>query len=209
MVSISARADRPDDPSNDDPPTDRPTDERLWIQQIAQGDQIALGRLYDRYARSLYSLAYKSLGSVEECEELVLDVFAQVWRIADRYDVSRARVDTWLFMITRSRVLDRLRRKQRQTKVTDTVIALDPPTSQTPSPTEDAEISERREQVRSVLAQLPSEQQRVLELAYYQGLSHREIAEQTGLALGTVKTRIRLGLDKLRSALKDSIWDST
>lgn len=205
MVSISDCDDRP---NLDRPPTDRPNDEQLWIQQIAQGDQVALGRLYDRYARSLYSLAYKSLGSVEECEELVLDVFAQVWRIADRYDVSRARVDTWLFMIARSRVLDRLRRKQRQTKVTDAVIALDPPTGQAPSPTEDAEITERREQVRSVLAQLPPEQQRVLELAYYQGLSHREIAEQTGLALGTVKTRIRLGLDKLRSALKNSIWDS-
>jgi RNA polymerase sigma-70 factor, ECF subfamily len=194
MISMPARDDRPDD-------------EPLWITKIAAGDQQALGWLYDRYARSLYSLAYKSLGSVEECEELVIDVFAQVWRIADRYDVSRARVDTWLFMMARSRILDRLRRKQRQAKVTD-AIALDPPTNEVPGPGLDAEIAERREQIRSVLTHLPLEQQRVLELAYYQGLSHREIAEQTGLALGTVKTRIRLGLEKLRSALKDSIWDS-
>jgi RNA polymerase sigma-70 factor, ECF subfamily len=112
---------------------DRPDDEPLWIAKIAAGDQQALGWLYDRYARSLYSLAYKSLGSVEECEELVVDVFAQVWRIADRYDVSRARVDTWLFMMARSRILDRLRRKQRQAKVTD-AIALDPPTNEAPGP---------------------------------------------------------------------------
>lgn len=192
-------------------PADRPNaqpDELQWITQIAQGEQLALGWLYDRYARTIYAMAYKSLGSVEECEELVIDVFAQVWRIADRYDVTRARVDTWLFMIARSRVLDRLRRRQRQTKVTDTVIALDPPIDLAPDPGEAAEIGERRTLVRSALAQLPPEQQRVLELAYYQGLSHREIAEQTGLALGTVKTRIRLGLEKLRSALQSWSLDS-
>jgi RNA polymerase sigma-70 factor, ECF subfamily len=194
MISMPARDDRPDD-------------EPLWIAKIAAGDQQALGWLYDRYARSLYSLAYKSLGSVEECEELVIDVFAQVWRIADRYDGQRARVDTWLFMMARSRILDRLRRKQRQAKVTD-AISLDPPINEAPGPGVDAEIAERRDHVRSVLTHLPPEQQHVLELAYYQGLSHREIAEHTGLALGTVKTRIRLGLEKLRSALKDSIWDS-
>jgi RNA polymerase sigma-70 factor, ECF subfamily len=192
-------------------PVDRPNaqpDELQWITQIAQGEQLALGWLYDRYARTIYAMAYKSLGSVEECEELVIDVFAQVWRIADRYDVTRARVDTWLFMIARSRVLDRLRRRQRQTKVTDAVIALDPPIDLAPGPGEAVEIGERRTLVRSALAQLPPEQQRVLELAYYQGLSHREIAEQTGLALGTVKTRIRLGLEKLRSALQSWSLDS-
>jgi RNA polymerase sigma-70 factor, ECF subfamily len=192
-------------------PADRPNaqpDELQWITQIAQGEQLALGWLYDRYARTIYAMAYKSLGSVEECEELVIDVFAQVWRIADRYDVTRARVDTWLFMIARSRVLDRLRRRQRQTKVTDAVIALDPPIDLAPGPGEAVEIGERRTLVRSALAQLPPEQQRVLELAYYQGLSHREIAEQTGLALGTVKTRIRLGLEKLRSALQSWSLDS-
>ncbi len=192
-------------------PTDRPNsqpDERQWITQIAQGEQLALGWLYDRYARTIYAMAYKSLRSVEECEEVVIDVFAQVWRSADRYDVTRARVDTWLFMIARSRVLDRLRRRQRQTKVTDAVIALAPPIDLAPDPSEAAEISERRAEVRSALAQLPPEQQLVLELAYYQGLSHREIAEQTGFALGTVKTRIRLGLEKLRSALKSESLDS-
>jgi RNA polymerase sigma-70 factor, ECF subfamily len=190
---------------------DRPTpqlDELQWITQIAKGEQQALGQLYDRYAKTIYATAYKSLGSVEECEEVVIDVFAQVWRSADRYDETRARVDTWLFMITRSRVLDRLRRRQRQTKISDTVIALDPPIELAPGPSEAAEIHERRTLVRSALGQLPPEQQRVLELAYYQGLSHREIAEQTGLALGTVKTRIRLGLEKLRSSLQTWSLDS-
>lgn len=194
-------------PFSADLPSDLPADELHWIARIAQGDQLALGWLYDRYARIIYSMAYKSLGSVEECEELVIDVFAQVWRSADRYDTSRARVDTWLFMMARSRMLDRLRRRQRQTKVTDAVIALDPPGASA-CPGEAVEMAERRDHVRSALEQLPPEQRRVLELVYYQGLNHREIAEQTGLALGTVKTRIRLGLEKLRSLLPWRSLDS-
>jgi RNA polymerase sigma factor (sigma-70 family) len=180
---------------------DHHCDEAAVMVRIVQQDQAALGQLYDRYARIIYAMAYKSLASVEECEEVVLDVFSQVWKTADRYDPKRARVDTWLFMMARSRVLDRLRSRQRRSKVTDAVITLDPPNHQT-GPDEHVEISERRSQVVAALEQIPPEQRQVLELSYYQGLSHGEIAAQTGIALGTVKTRIRLGLEKLRTALQ-------
>ncbi len=182
------------------------SDEPQWISRIAQQDQLALSQLYDRYAQIIYSIAYRSLQSVEESEELVMDVFSQVWKTADRYDQTKARVDTWLFMMVRSRVCDRLRSRQRRSKVTDAIIAFDqvPMMSESPS----IEISERQSIIISALGTLPIEQRQVLELSYYGGFSHREIAEQTGLAIGTVKTRIRLGLEKLRSALQPWFMDS-
>jgi RNA polymerase sigma-70 factor, ECF subfamily len=181
-----------------------PLDDRVILLRIAKQDQAAFSALYDRYARIVYSIALRSLRSVEESEEVVLDVFAQVWRIAERYDASKSRVDTWLFMLARSRVLDRLRKIQRRTPATGAVIDLEE--IQLPAKGVDlmeaAELSEQQERVRSTLSQLPLEQRLVVELAYYQGLSHGDIAHQTGMALGTVKTRIRLGLNRLRTALE-------
>jgi RNA polymerase sigma-70 factor, ECF subfamily len=186
-------------------PTNEPRlDDTTLLTRIAKQDQAALSELYDRYARIIYAIAMRSLRSPEESEEVVLDVFAQVWRIAERYDSHKSRVDTWLFMMARSRILDRVRKLQRRTPATGA--ALDISEIQTPAPNVDlieaAVIAERREQVIAVLQKIPDEQRVVLELAYYQGLSHSEIAAQTGLSLGTVKTRIRLGLNKLRSALE-------
>jgi RNA polymerase sigma factor (sigma-70 family) len=178
-------------------------DEVALVIKIAQQDQTALSMLYERYARVLYAVAYKSLNSAEESEEVVLDVFAQVWRTAARYDATKARVDTWLFMITRSRVLDRLRKMQRSSRIasvsaSETEIQLVAPGV---DPMEVAVVLDRRSQVMAALAQIPVEQRQVIELAYYQGLSHSEIAAQTGLAIGTVKTRVRLGLSKLKMTL--------
>jgi RNA polymerase sigma-70 factor (ECF subfamily) len=177
----------------------RANDQALLVQ-IAQRDQTALSRLYDRYAPIVYSLAFQSLRSVEESEEVVLDVFAQVWRIADRYDPTRSRVDTWLFILARSRILDRLR-KVRRTSPLSTLSIDDlqtPPKAENVDAFEEALIRERRSRVVAALKKLPQEQRTVLELAYYQGLTQNQIAAATGLALGTVKTRIRLGLNKLR-----------
>jgi RNA polymerase sigma-70 factor, ECF subfamily len=180
-----------------------PSEDALLLARIAQHDQAALSALYDRYARIVYAIAFRSLESVEESEEVVLDVFSQVWRTAARYDVKKARVDTWLFMMTRSRVLDRLRRLQRSTKVTaaseqEAQIQINKPSV---DPINNLLLSERRDQVLMALKLLPEEQRQVIELAYYKGLTHSEIAAQTGLSLGTVKTRIRLGLNKLKAAL--------
>lgn len=182
--------------------TQQSIDETPLLERIAQHDQAALSELYDRYARVLYALAFKILGSVEEAEEVVLDVFSQVWRTAERYDATRGRVDSWLFMLTRSRALDRLRALQRLTR--GVVASVDTQLLQSPllcNPEEDLLILERRAQVLVALGQLPQEQRQVLELAYYKGLTHVEIAVQTGKPLGTIKTRIRLGLGKLREAL--------
>ncbi len=183
---------------SDDFPTERLHQQDFsLIQRIVQRDRAALSVLYDRYARIVYAVAYRSLGSVEESEEVVMDVFAKVWMTADSYNSAKARVDSWIFMMTRSRVLDRLRSKQRRIKVTEAIAVFDTVASNDAGL--DLEIAERRTQILAALANLPAEQRKVLELAYYSGWSQREIAEKTGLALGTVKTRIRLGLEKLRS----------
>ena len=176
--------------------------EALLLKRIAQQEQSALARLYERYARVIYAVAFKSLGSVEESEEIVLDVFSQVWRTAERYDATKGRVDTWLFMMTRSRILDRLRSLQRAAKTENASVEAEIQSIRVSvDPVEDVLTRERRTQVLAALSQLPDEQRLVIELAYYQGLTHSEIAAQTGLSLGTVKTRIRLGLNKLRTAL--------
>lgn len=178
-------------------------DEAALLANIAQRDQTALSQLYDRYARIIYGLAFKSLRSAEESEEVVLDVFAQVWRIADRYDPDKGRADTWIFTLARSRILDRLRKLQRS----GTSITVSMDTAEIHPPADDVDlfedtiIRERRSQVMAAMQTLPLEQKQVIDLAYFQGLSQSEIAAQTGSALGTVKTRIRLGLSKLKSAL--------
>lgn len=178
------------------------TDDFSLITKIGQQDQAALAELYDRYAPLLYSVAFKMLGSAEEAEEVVLDVWRQVWRQACNYDPQRGRVDTWLFMLLRSRALDRLRRLKQVERV---VIASQDRTVQaslqTNDPAENILIAERRQQVQSALSQLPNAQRQVLELVYYQGLTQAEIATQIGQPLGTIKTRIRLGLVKLRQTL--------
>lgn len=178
-------------------------DDVSLLARIVQRDQTALSLFYDRYARIVYGLAFKSLRSVEESEEVVLDVFAQVWRIADRYQVQKGRADTWLFTLARSRILDRLRKVKRTHP--STLVSIDAveiqPRADAVDLFEEASIRERRSQVMAALQTLPDEQRFVLELVYFQGLTQSEIVAQTGLALGTVKTRIRLGLSKLKSAL--------
>jgi RNA polymerase sigma-70 factor (ECF subfamily) len=184
-----------------------PHDDAALLARIAKGDQVALSVLYDRYARIIHTIAFKSLRSVEESEEVVLDVFAQVWRIADRYDSTRARVDGWLFMLARSRILDKLRKLQRRQPGASESIDMEE--IQIPArdvdPVEAVVILERRERVTAALQVLPNEQRQVIELAYYQGLSQSQIAAQTGLSLGTVKTRVRLGLSKLRGILETDL----
>jgi RNA polymerase sigma-70 factor, ECF subfamily len=173
------------------------------LAQIARQNQRALAELYNRYARMIYGLAYKSLRSVEDSEEVVLEVFNQVWRIAERYDPAKSRPDTWLFMLTRSRTLDRLRKLQRNNSLE--TVAIDGTEIQLPSsdvnPMAATVQAERRQRVLAVMQTIPKEQRLVLELAYFQGLSQSQIAAATGLSLGTVKTRIRLGLNKLKGCL--------
>jgi RNA polymerase sigma factor (sigma-70 family) len=178
-------------------------DDALLLKRIAQRDRLALSALYDRYARIIYGLAFKSLRSVEESEEVVLDVFAQIWRIAERYDVQKGRADTWIFTLARSRIIDRLRQIQRTNPSRN--VSMDATEIQLPADDVDlfkeALIRERRTLVMAAMQTLPPEQRIIIELVYYQGLTQSQIVAETGLALGTVKTRIRLGLSKLKSAL--------
>ena len=174
------------------------------LAKIAEGDRSALSDLYDRYSRMIYAIAWKSLHSVEDCEEVVLDVFAQVWRIADRFDVHKGSVEQWVFTLARSRILDRLRKLQRLKKVDDAVASEKEIECSSISVDliEAVEIGERRQQVLAALSQIPPAQRQVIDMAYYQGLTHSEIATATGLSLGTVKTRLRLGLSKLKIAFE-------
>ncbi len=171
------------------------------IERIAQADQTALATLYDTTNRLVYGLTLRVLNDTGAAEEVVLDVYTQVWRQAASYDTGRGSPMAWLTTIARSRAIDRLRSgwqtQQRQASldaVTDkeTVAA---------NPEEATAMSERQRIVRQALAQLSPEQREVIELAYYSGLSHSEIAAQLGQPLGTVKTRTRLGMMKLRAAL--------
>jgi len=170
--------------------------EVFLLVRIAQQDEAALSKLYDRYARIVYAIAFKSLESVEESEEIVLDVFAQVWRTAHSYDPEKGRVDTWLFMIARSRILDRLRKLQRSNKkqTASREAYLQAPNT-SPDPIEDAVISERRSVVQAALQQLTPKHRQVLELAYYKGLSHHQISQAMDLPLGTVKSCFRISLN--------------
>jgi RNA polymerase sigma-70 factor, ECF subfamily len=174
------------------------------LTKIADGDRNALSQLYDRYSRLIYAVAWKSLNSVEDCEEVVLEVFAQVWRIADRFDAEKGTPEQWIFTLARSRILDRLRKLQRINKVNTAIAAEKEIAFSTISvdPLEAVEIAERRQEVLAALSQIPPEQRQVIEMSYYQGLTHTEIAIATGLSLGTVKTRLRLGLSKLKVTFK-------
>jgi RNA polymerase sigma-70 factor (family 1) len=186
----------------------KPLDEIQLLARIAQQDQVALSQLYDRYARVLYAFAFKILNSAEEAEEVVLDIFSQVWKTARNYDSKKGRVDTWLFTIARSRALDRLRSRDRTARATEASLhAVKTQPTSTVQPLEEAVIRERRQQIITALAQLPPEQRQVIELAYYQGLTRTEIAAQTGHSVGTIKTRIRLGLNKLRQFLDEASYN--
>ena len=173
-----------------------------WVGRIARGDRDALAALYDRHARSVYSLALRIVRNQPDAEEVVQDVFAQAWRTAGRYDRRRGAVPAWLLMMTRSRAIDRLRRgrgeppRQDDERVWGVLAAGDTP------PDERAAHGDRVARLRTALEALPFLQRAAIELAFFEGLTHTEVAARLEQPLGTVKTRIRLGLLKLREALE-------
>ena len=173
------------------------------VLAVADGSSDALGRLYDRYAATVYGLARRIVTRLEDAEEVVQDVFAQVWRQAPRYRKDRASVAGWIVTLARTRAIDRLRarraRPDEDRGLEPTVVVPMPATG--PSPEQSALSADDVKRVREALAGLPEQQRMLLELAYYGGLTHTEIAEKTGVPLGTVKTRIRSGMETLRGAL--------
>lgn len=179
-------------------------DEKL-ISLIAQSQEPALTQLYDRYHRLVFSLALAIVNDRETAEEVVLDVFMRVWQKAGTYRVEQAKVTTWLTHIARHHAIDILRRRaarldQSALHWEDFISNLE---SSHPDPQESAELSLRRKRIHAALNQLPHEQKQALLLAYFGGYTQSQIAELLGQPLGTIKTRLRLAMQKLREFLHE------
>jgi RNA polymerase sigma-70 factor (ECF subfamily) len=174
------------------------------LQRIAAGDAAGLGALYDRHGRAVYSLALRILGDEGDAEEVTQDVFAQAWRRSAQYDTARGTVAAWLLVMARTRAIDRFRarRVRPEGRVHDDEgLTLQQLPTTAPDVASEMLAAERGQRVRRALEDLPFLQRVALELAYFEGLSQREIADRLEQPLGTVKTRMRLGLLKLRDAL--------
>ncbi len=174
------------------------------LQRIREGDAAALDALYGRYSAPVNSLVWKVLQNTEEAEDVTLEVFWQIWRQADRYDPSRGAPPAWIFTVARSRAIDRLRARHRREARTvsfdDPAVKIDPLDEEAP-PDQVASFRQTRDAVREALSTLPPAQREAVELAFFRGLTHVEVAAMLKQPLGTVKTRIRQGLIRLRKQL--------
>jgi RNA polymerase sigma-70 factor (ECF subfamily) len=150
--------------------------------------------LYDRYSALVYSVALRVLGDTGNAEDVLQEVFMQLWRNPDLFDSSRGNLGAWLAVIARNRAIDTLRRRKPNTDLEDVIVSVNHDMSAA------ADRSRAMQKVREVLGGMPRPQREALELAYFDGLSHAEIATKTGEPLGTIKTRIRAGLLSLRKA---------
>lgn len=180
-------------------------DDTDLIDLISQGNETALGELYDRYNRLIFSVALSVVGRQEEAEEITLDVFTRVWEKANTYRSERAKVYTWLTRLARNRAIDVLRRENvRPMKYSTSWADVWPEPQANSDPPETAvQLTLQKRRVRQAIISLPETQKEVLALAYFKGYSHSEIAEALDLPLGTVKGRIRGGMQKLRALLQD------
>jgi RNA polymerase sigma-70 factor, ECF subfamily len=171
------------------------------LHAVARGDEAALARLYDKYRVILFGLLVRILNSREEAEDILQDVFIQVWRRAKDFDERRGKPFTWLVTLARSRAIDRLRQLGARQRLTAGVTQEQEHADRVSDALTDAVQGEQNVIVQSALAQLPAEQRQVLLLAYFQGLTQSEIAARLGAPLGTIKTRMRSGMIKLRALL--------
>jgi RNA polymerase sigma-70 factor (ECF subfamily) len=168
-------------------------DDMRLVARIRAGDQHALSELYDRYSSVVYGVALRILQDTGAAEDLLQDIFLQLWRKPDAFDSSRGTLGAWLAVIARHRSIDRLRQRRPETDIEDCVLT---------SGTDLRDQTERSlviEKVRVVMGEMAPNQREAMEMAFFQGLTHTEIAQQTGEPLGTVKTRIRSGLQMLRA----------
>ena len=175
---------------------------RALLQKIAGGDQSALTALYDGTKRLLFGLVLRIVSDRASAEEVLLDVYTQVWRHANSYDPKRGGPMGWLMTIARTRAIDRLRAGKQQVQRQEPLEVAERETSKLDNPEEATVTAERQRLVRSALESLAPEQRQVIELAYYSGLSHSEIAATLGRPLGTIKTRTRLAMIKLSDLLR-------
>ena len=177
------------------------------VRRIADRRPEALAELYDRFAPLLLGLVRRILGNRSDAEEVVQETLLQAWSQASRYDARRSSVPTWLVLMARSRAIDLLRSRRVRARAVESVQQEGAPADTSPEGPVSVWYGERQQRVASALAALPAEQREVLEKAFYEGLSQREIAAATGIPLGTVKTRTLLAMRKLREALRDEMRD--
>lgn len=178
----------------------------LLVQRVVEGDLRAFELLYDRYARPVFSLAFRMLGDPGEAEELLQETFVRLWQQAGRYDARRGSFGSWLMSIAHNLAVDALRQRSRRPQRADFVDLATLPLQdidERATALEAAEVSELRDRVRRALAQLPEPQRQAIELAYFAGLTHSEIAAVLGEPIGTIKTRLRLAMQKLQVLLRD------
>jgi RNA polymerase sigma-70 factor (ECF subfamily) len=187
--------------------TDAPPGDLDLIRRIAIGDESAVAKLYDRYGTVLFAVAYRIVGQRADAEEVVMEAFAQIWRDAGRFESGRGSVAAWITMIARSRALDQVRSRNRRERLANSAAQDD--TSSAPGmgtwggdTGARTEQTERQRRVAEAMQTLSPAQRQAIELAYYEGLSQTEIAERLQEPLGTVKTRVRLGMMKLRDLLR-------
>jgi RNA polymerase sigma-70 factor (ECF subfamily) len=179
-------------------------DDAELLRRMAAGDEAALGALYDRWSPLVHSVIMRVVNDADDAEELVEETFWQAWRQAGRYDASRGAISGWLVVMARSRALDRVRLRGWQRAGANASMdgaSAPEPVIEVGGPLDAAELDETRRLVRAALERLPAEQRETVEMAYFRGMSQTEIAAATGQPLGTVKTRARLALQKLREAL--------
>lgn len=191
--------DEADNPSTTQ--TDEASDSVL-LAAMQAGQVEALQVIYRRYGRLVYTLALRVLNSPEEAEDLCQEVFLKLWQ-QPTYDASRGSLSTFLAVLTRSRAIDRVRSRGARSRLLQRWQTSSPTTTASPSPLEAAVQGDQAKRVREALDQLTHAEREVLEIAYYEGLSQSQIAERLNIPLGTVKTRSRQALKKLRSILQD------
>ena len=194
--------------SGDDPRRARAVEDADLVAAIARGEVDALERLYDRYGALVFSVSVRVLHDHHLAEDVVQEVFHRLWRQPTSFDSGRGRFISWMMSVTRNRALDELRRRNRRFRSEERdedsdreFVSVD----RFDDPEVGAVLGEMRTAVRAALARLPAAQREVIELAYFGGLTQQEIAERTGDPLGTVKTRIRIGMRRLRVALAEYV----
>jgi RNA polymerase sigma-70 factor (ECF subfamily) len=171
------------------------------LGQVARKNEGALAELYHHTSPLVYGLALRMVRERFAAEDITQEVYMQVWRRADAFDPARGNVLSWIITITRSRTLDRLRSSKARLNREDNREVIDAFHDPSPDPEHTSSESERARFVRRFLSQLPTDQRSVIELAFFSGLTHGEIASRTGLPLGTIKSRIRIGMMQLREQL--------
>lgn len=187
---------------------ERLSDEEL-MQRLFYRDSGAFEALFDRYGDLVYSTALRVLHDPQLAEDVSQEIFVRIWKAPQRYVADRGRFLTWLISVTRNRSVDELRsrgRRRRYETASPEEQEFEPPAGDSANPALSAQLAEQAGIVRAALAELPPEQREVIELAYFGGLTQQEISERLAQPLGTVKTRIRLGMQKLRAALAPRMW---